>query len=110
MRKITNQELIDSLSTATEQDKIDWTPTGVEDQYTASFGGKWTLLIDKSRNNRGEDVFFITMKDSAGQTILKIYAWDDERIPGLYEMARRCALKIDEALADLLKEIDKSQK
>ena len=45
MRKITNQELINSLLVATEEDRIDWQPTATLDQYTASFGGKLDALV-----------------------------------------------------------------
>ncbi len=105
MRKITNQELINSLVVATEQDRIDWEPSGTVDQFTASFGGKWTLLFDKTEDDEGEH-FWLDVKTSEGETIVRITPHDDSRIPALFEAVRRYALKIDKALADLLKEIE----
>jgi hypothetical protein len=110
MRRISDQELINSLIVATEEDRIDWQPSGTVDQYTASFGGKWTLVIDKGQNSSGDDIFWLDVKDSAGENIVRLTPYDDNRIPALFEMARRFALKIDQALADLLKEIDKAKK
>lgn len=110
MPKITNVQLIDSVQTASEQGRIDWQPTGTPEQFAASFGGKWTLVIDKSTGPGGQEIFYLDLQDSTGQSILRITNWDSERISGLYEMARRHALKVDEALADLLKELDNPQK
>jgi hypothetical protein len=110
MRKITNQELIDSLFSATEQDRVDWQPTGTTDQYAASFGGKWTVLIDKISISGGTDRFWMEVKDSTGETIVRVTHAEDNRIREIFEMARRQALKIDEALADLLKELRNPQK
>lgn len=105
MRRITNQELINSLVVATEQDRVDWQPSGTVDQFTASFGGKWTLLFDRTEDTRGMS-FWLDVKTSEGETIVRLTPQDDNRIPALFETVRRHALKIDEALADLLKEIE----
>ena len=109
MPKITNQELVSSLYAATYEDRIDWQPTGEPDVFTASFGGKWTLALSRRINNEGTWVSLLEVRDTEGQRILLVTRFDDDRLPELYEMARRHALKIDEALADLLKEIDKPQ-
>jgi len=49
----------------------------------------------------------LELKNSEGETMVRFYESDDVRIPVLQESARRHALKIDEALAGLLKEIDR---
>jgi hypothetical protein len=111
MPKITNHELVNGLFVATEQDQIDWQPTAKPQEFAASFGGKWTLLI--SEGFTGVPLQFtrqLYVKDSEGTTMVRIADSDDSRIPELYEMARRYALKINEALADLLNEIKKPQK
>lgn len=105
MRKITNLELMNSLIVATEQDRIDWQPSGTVDQFTASFGGKWTILFDKNQDDEGEH-YWLDVKTSEGETIVRLTERDDSRIPALFESVRRFALKIDKALADLLKEIE----
>jgi hypothetical protein len=103
MPKITNNEFVGSLVAATQQDRIDWQPTGLPQEFSASFGGKYTLLVRSSFGPRCQ----LDVKDSEGTTIVRIDQDEDLRISELYEMARRHALKIDEALADLLSEIDK---
>jgi len=46
------------------------------------------------------------LRNAAGEIILYIDDSDDERIARLHELARRRALKVDEAIADFLKELD----
>jgi hypothetical protein len=50
------------------------------------------------------------MQDSTGETMLRINDSDDARISDLWELARRYALKVDDAIADLLKELDEPQR
>jgi hypothetical protein len=107
MPRITNHELINRILVATDENRVDWQPTASFNQFTASFAGKWTLLID--RNQVGPDQFEcrLELKNSEGDSLLTVSDADDNRIPELHELARRHALKIDDALADLLNEIDK---
>ena len=107
MPRITNHELINRIIIATDEDRVDWQPTARPREFTASFGGKWTLVLFPGLNSRGILIFSLEVKDSEGETIVEITSEEDERIPELHEMARRHALKIDEALVDLLNEIDK---
>ena len=107
MTKITNDELVSSLVKSTDQDRIDWQPTGTKDEFTASFGGKWTLLL--RQRSAGSINQWLSLKNSEGETLLQISATEDVRISILFELARRHALKINEALADLLKEIGESE-
>ena len=108
MPKITNYQLVDSILLATDQDRIDWQATAKPQEFAASFGGKWTLLIREGFT--GSPPRFareLYVKDSEGTTMVRITDSDDHRIPDLYEMSRRYALKINDELAELLKEIDK---
>jgi hypothetical protein len=108
MPRITNNELVNRIIAATDEDRIDWQPTAKPREFSASFGGKWTLVISQGGvDNRGQLVSTLNVRDSEGERIVGIDSEEDERIHGLHEMARRHALKIDDALADLLKEIDK---
>ncbi|HXM50937.1 MAG TPA: hypothetical protein VN956_24045 [Pyrinomonadaceae bacterium] len=107
MPKITNAQIVDSLWTATENGRVDWQPTATKDQFAASFGGKWTVVIDKTETDR-DDEFWLDVRDSEGQTIVRVAGATNPNIPDLFEMARRRGLKVDESLADFLKEIDSS--
>ena len=110
MRRITNHELMNSLITATEQDRIDWQATAAPDQYAASFGGKWTVIFDRSLPSGFGAEYWLELKNSEGETVVRITQKDDNRIPELFETVRRNALKIDAALADFLNEINGPQK
>jgi hypothetical protein len=52
----------------------------------------------------------LDMQDSTGETMLRINDSDDARISDLWELARRYALKVDDAIADLFKELDEPQR
>ena len=106
MPKITNHELINRIIVATDQDRIDWQTTARSQEFTSSFGGKWTLVLSHYFTAL-QDVYALEVKDSEGEILNRVTSLEDNRIQELHEMARRHALKIDEALADLLKEIDK---
>ncbi len=110
MPKITDHELVNGLVVGTEEGRIDWQLTGSAGQFTASFGGKWTLLFTQRVTSDREIVPVLEVQNSEGETLLRLTRFQDDRIPDLYETARRRALKIDEALADLLKEINSPQK
>jgi hypothetical protein len=105
MPRITNHELLNRIIVATDQNRIDWQPTAKPREFTASFGGKWTLALFQAVS-----IIMLDVKDSGGEIIVRITSQEDARIADLYEMARRHALKIDEALTDLLNEIDKPPK
>ncbi len=102
MPRISNHELVNSLLVATDQDKVDWQPTARPQEFAASFGGKYTAEVW-----RGPAGALLDIKDSEGEMLVRISSEDDNRIPELHDMAKRHALKIDDALADLLKEINK---
>src|ERR1700689_2840324 len=91
----------------TERDRIDWQKTAVEAQYAAAFGGKWTVLIDQSAESDTPDRFWLSLQNAEGETILKID--DDSRLPRVFELARRKALKVNEAISDFLKELEKDE-
>jgi hypothetical protein len=102
MPKLDDKELVTRIISSTENGKIDWQKTAVGAQYAASFGGKWIVLIDSA--GEGER-FWLTLQNSEGETLLRIDEHSDYRLANLFEMARRRALKVDDAIADLLKEL-----
>jgi hypothetical protein len=79
----------------------------VTDRFSAKYGGKWALTIDKSSDAEGPyDNYWLALTNAEGEEILKIFSANEERLDELFEMARRRALKVDEALSDLLEAID----
>jgi hypothetical protein len=103
-----NTDLVIKLLDATKQGKIDWRPTAKTDEFTASFGGKWTLLCRQFATG-SQIVERLSLQNAAGEELLSIRDSDISNVTRLYEMARRYALKVDEAIADLMKEIDEPQ-
>lgn len=115
MPRITNQEFINRVLVATEQGRIDWQVTAEPRMFTASFGGKWSLVLSQAftgftAQTGPEFKSTLAVKDSEGDNILSIDNEEDRRIDEIHELARRHALKIDEALTELLNEIDKPKK
>jgi hypothetical protein len=105
--QVSDIELISKLYDSTQNGRISWEKTAVEDQYAAVFGGKWTVTIDKGTSPEGVR-YWLSINNAEGNEILRITSREDHRISELFDLARRHALKVDEAIADLLKEIDSS--
>ena len=112
---ISNEELLTRLLAAANEEKIDWHPTARPDEYTASFGGKWTLVsrhwIRGAIRYENEDPnrYIIILQNSEGEELHSIKDDEDNRVRELYLLARRRVLKVDDAIADLLKELDEPQ-
>lgn len=106
MPDINDAELIAKLLHATEAGKLGWENTATTDQFAASYGGRWTLTVDKSANeNQAAMDYYLTITNSEGEEVLRIWDQPNNVLPKLFEQARRHALKVDEALGDLMKEI-----
>ena len=106
MPDIRDAELIAKLLQATQNKKLAWEKTGAPDQFAASYGGKWTLTVDKSDDERGPGWdYYLSITNSSGEEVLRILDQPDNELPKLFEQARRYALRVDEALSDLIKEI-----
>jgi hypothetical protein len=104
---ITDTELISKLLQATEDRKITWEKAEVVDQFVAKYAGKWTLTIDKAANPEDQETtYWLALSNVRKEEILSVHSSDEGRLDRLFELARRRALKVDEALSDLLKEIE----
>jgi hypothetical protein len=110
MPDINDKALIARLLRATLAGKLNWENTATPDQFAASYGGRWTLTVDRS-GNPGEEgpSFYLTITNAQGEEVLRIWGQRDNVLPKLFEQARRHALKVDEALGDLLKEIGEEE-
>jgi hypothetical protein len=106
MPDINDTDLIAKLLRATQAGKPGWESTSTPDAFAASYGGRWTLAVGKSENeSQGSTDYYLTISNSQGEEILRIWDQPDNQLPKLFEQARRHALKVDEALSDLIKEI-----
>jgi hypothetical protein len=107
MPNITDSELILKLLEATTEGRLSWKKTDTVDRFASTYAGKWTLTIDKSRSpDSPYDSYWVALSNAEGEEILKIYSSDEPGLGELFEVSRRRALKVDEALTDLLKEIE----
>src|SRR6266853_2988674 len=101
----TDTELVQKLLNATTAGKVDWEPTGVTDQFKCTFSGKWMVTIDKGTDgDTAKNYFWLTMLNAKGSQLMQLFSTDVPYLPELFELARRRSLKIDDAIADLLKE------
>jgi len=105
MPDINDTDLIARLLRATQAGKLSWESTGTPEQFSASYGGRWTLTVDKSVNDDRSVDCYLTITNSQGEEVLRIWDQPDNYLPKLFEQARRHALKVDQALSDLIKEI-----
>ncbi len=102
MPEINDTELVTKLIERTQQGKVDWHPTSTKLQYTASFGGNYTVIVDKDFQ---QDKFWLSIQNEEGVAIHQIFGSQDYRIPELFFAARRKALNVDQAITDILKDL-----
>ena len=96
----TDSEFVQKLLQATERGQVDW--------HLAAVGGRWTVQVDEHTTD--PSIHYLTLRDSQGQELLSIGQWEHEAIPTLYEAARRRALKVNDALTEVIRDLDKLSK
>ena len=107
-------QLIVRLTELTDHGRLTWEETADEDTFLASVG-KFVVTLGKenredSWGNTHENLQFKIL-DAAGKTLDEASSdgqvlHDSQRLSGLYELARRSALHVDEALSDLLASLE----
>ena len=110
-------ELIDRLTTMSAENKVPWTETSDEKTFQATLNlYTVTVACEYAGQNWGEDVYIhvIRIHDAVGKLLdsaterdfsgmhLRRGVLAEEALRDLYDNARRKALKVDEALDDLL--------
>lgn len=113
MPEISDPELVVRLLRATRSGKLGWEKTADPERFVASYGGKWSLTIEKTMafDDEGErsDAYSLTINNTEGEEILRIWDQPKNAVRELFEQARRHALKVNEALDDLMKAIGESR-
>ena len=104
----TDYEFVQKLLQATERGQVDWHLAAVEKRFNAAVGGRWTVQVDEHTTD--PSIHYLTLRDSQGQELLSIGQWEHEAIPTLYEAARRRALKVNDALTEVIRDLDKLSK
>ena len=110
MAIITDQELVSKLIQATNEGRITWEKTSTVDRFAAKYAKKWTLTIDKAHDpDDPYERYWLALTNPEDEEILKIYPSEEIPFELLFELARRRALKVDEAMEDLLKEVSSDE-
>lgn len=105
-------DLVDLLSEKTTAGTQSWEPTAVDDEFV-------TLVADFSvfvrsvddPQNRDQPDYFLILRDKENRVILSVRNGDQQvgvlypQLRNLHELARRSALKIDQALDAILKSL-----
>jgi len=67
-----DHEFISTLERATVKGRVEWVPTAGEDDFTASFKGKFNVLIRKRSMSSGASLYSLSITDSADQQIFGV--------------------------------------
>lgn len=106
------KELLDQLLEKTKRRTIAWEPTAIKDEFVATFRGKFSFTIRRTSNPDLEAWDYrITMRDQENREMFTLYDSTPDLarfLPELFEEARRTALKVDEALAEVLEDLKRS--
>ena len=103
--------LLAQLIEATKQGRVSWQPTANFDEFTTSFRGRFSVVVSRSR-----DGFLLRMFDESDREMVRLDEdayWletllgANERVElhELFELARRSALNVDQAIDDVLHEL-----
>lgn len=99
-------KLIDKLIKLGQQDKVDWQETADETTFLAPVS-KFVVQVSRANAEPNADYHF-EISDPTGKTLdearvaFRYQDPDYQRLAWLYESARRRALNVDEAYAELL--------
>ncbi len=99
--------LLSRLITASKEGKLDWAPTGTtSSKFVTALSGKYVVSVGEQWVGSPSPEHYLRLETQDG---ISIQTLTDETYPDvkeLYEFARRRALKVDEAIDDILKELD----
>jgi hypothetical protein len=108
-----DEQLVSRLLQSTEAQQLDWEPTAAANEFVTSFGGKYTVTMNDGYTlveDRPTIVSFASLKNAQGETLLSINSSQLRAVADLHEAARRRAMKVDQAVADVLLELDKPKR
>jgi hypothetical protein len=96
-------QLVFRLLEKTQQNEIDWQPTALAGQLTASFAGKYTVLLTRMFGG----LVYLKVKNADGDELADLMSSEEPRIETLYKLAASHIRKeIDDQLDDLTRELD----
>jgi hypothetical protein len=106
-------KLVDKLIELSEQGKVNWQETAEEDAFLASVG---KFVVTAAKADLQYPGYTFTIADQVGRILEEARVEDRgtyegadhyySRLAALFEMARRQALKVDEALTEMLSSLE----
>jgi hypothetical protein len=91
-------ELVGFLSNGTTTGQIQWQAAAESDQFVTGLRGKYAVTLGKIGN-----ICYLSMKDPDGRELLSISSEETYAIEPLFDSVRRAALKVDEAIDDIIR-------
>ena len=88
--------LLAFLIQETADNELRWKPTANSNEFTTTLRGKYIVTVRRFQKDR------LYLENSDGETMLSISEDDTARVEELYELARRQAFKVDEAIDEIL--------
>ena len=95
--------LVEYLLRHTRTGAIKWEPTAETraEQYTTSFNGKYTVIINSSL-----DVgCWLDLKDTDNRNLMTITASDYPPVNDLFSLVKRASLNVDAAIDEIINDI-----
>ncbi len=99
--------LMEHIISGTQNNTIHWEATAVKEQFTTSFRGKYSVLVDRMIDDDGQSEYYsLTLKDSDDRELLRVYSGEVARgkLRDLYQLAQRESLSVDHAIDEILAE------
>lgn len=94
-----DEALVDFIVNGTENGTLRWEPTANDNEFLTTLRGVLSVTILRPRGE-GPDV--LTLRNSNGQAVLELTAWDDGRITGIFPKARRNAFDVDTMIDSII--------
>jgi hypothetical protein len=99
-----DNQLLTRILEACRAGKIDWAPSGEYGGYVTSLSGKYVIKV--KQNQFAGSTCWLTIDSEDGGSVVSLTSNDFEGIAEIYELARRRALKVDETIDEIIKDLD----
>jgi hypothetical protein len=95
-----DRELLQVLFDASSSGRLAWQETAKKGEFTTSLEGRFNAAVARPRGDAGA-VF--ELRDLEDRLLLRIWSSDSALVDDLYELARRSAFHVDDAVEDALR-------
>lgn len=93
-----DRDLVQFLISSTVSSQIQWQAAANPDQFVAGLRGKYSIRIARLAG-----ISYLEMKDQEDRELLSISSEDYYPVDNLFDLARRVALRVDEAIDEILR-------